>query len=118
VIKRFPAVNFKKVKSIIKMKKISENAGATLEYLLLFTLFMGAVIVFQQYFLRAVGGNWKKAGDAFSHGRQYEPDVTVRCILVTGSWVTLPCFDECFLRDLQPEGTCKAMCGASAGVCS
>ena len=71
---------------------------------LLSSIVLAIAIVFQPYIVRGLSGQWKKVGDSFGHGRQYDPGEfdsdgfrgTRTCIyseLIT-SWVKEDCFEE------------------------
>ena len=44
-----------------------------MEYMTLVVFLLGALFVFKQYIINGFSGGWKKAGDAFGHGKQYDP---------------------------------------------
>ena len=48
----------------------------TIEYAFLIIAVVAGLIGMAVYLRRAVSGGLKEAGDAFGHGRQYEPGVT------------------------------------------
>jgi len=50
-----------------------QKAVATLEYAAVIVFILTAFLVFQRYIYRGMAGGWKAAGDAFGHGRQYDP---------------------------------------------
>ena len=50
-----------------------KKAQSILEYMTLIVFLLTALFVFQKYILRAYYGNWKRAGDVFGQGRQYDP---------------------------------------------
>jgi len=65
-----------------------KRAASIMEYLALLAMLISALFIFQHYVVRAMSGSWKKAGDAFGQGRQYDPrkfgvsgetDGTLRC---------------------------------------
>lgn len=53
-----------------------KKASAILEYGLLITIIIAALIAMQVYVKRAISGKYKEAADIFGFGRQYEPGVT------------------------------------------
>jgi hypothetical protein len=58
------------------MKEILFNnrkASTVMEYMTLVVFLLGALLVFQQYIVNGFSGQWKQAGDVFSHGKQYDP---------------------------------------------
>jgi len=50
-----------------------KKAASTLEFAALVVFVISALLVFQRYIYRGMAGSWKAAGDAFGHGRQYDP---------------------------------------------
>lgn len=62
-------------KKILRRKK-GQN---TMEFMTVFVLIIGAFLVFGKYISRALNGRWKSTGDMWSHGRQYDPDLTKEC---------------------------------------
>ncbi|HPB68886.1 MAG TPA: hypothetical protein PKU74_08285 [Candidatus Omnitrophota bacterium] len=50
-----------------------KHAQSILEYMTLIVFLLSSLFVFQGYILRAYYGSWKKAGDSFGLGRQYDP---------------------------------------------
>jgi len=49
------------------------RAVSSAEYMALIAFILAALLVFQRYIFRGIAGAWKVAGDAFGHGRQYDP---------------------------------------------
>ncbi len=49
------------------------KAASTVELAALIVFVLTAFLVFQRYIYRGIAGAWKTAGDAFGHGRQYDP---------------------------------------------
>ena len=50
-----------------------KQGSFSLEYATLIVLVAAAMIGMAVYVKRALSGRWRSAGDAFGHGRQYEP---------------------------------------------
>jgi hypothetical protein len=112
---------------IWQRKNFWQHAGSTIEYLALTVFILGAIVVFQKYILHAFWGQWKKAGDVFSFGKQYDPRAfgtdgdgggTLECMFVfrdkddpnnlSGDWVIQPGYDECMLTPGQTQAACIA----------
>ncbi len=55
------------------MLKRNREAQSIMEYMTLMVFLITAIFVFQNYIIRAYAGGWKKAGDVFGSGRQYDP---------------------------------------------
>ena len=70
-----------------------KNAAATLEYVMLIVILIGAVIVSRDYISRAIFGKWKTSMDSLSSGRQYDPQKTLECAFdpATGIWYDIKC---------------------------
>ena len=115
------------------MLRFRRNRGASImEYMALLMLLMGALYIFQFYIVRGLSGRWKKAGDAFAYGRQYDPRPwgnmgsgkgTLACFwdVNTNDWISESCFDtncDCTLPTYDPNypmlcTQCKINCSAS-----
>lgn len=48
-----------------------------IEYVVLIVMVVATLLGMTIYTMRALCGRWRDVGDAFGHGRQYEPGVTV-----------------------------------------
>lgn len=56
------------------MKRLAnQRAGSTVEYMALIMFVLSAFFIFQHYIVRAFHGQWRKTGDSFGQGRQYDP---------------------------------------------
>ena len=100
------------------MLRQKKDAQSILEYMTLIVFLLTALFVFQSYILRAYYGSWKKAGDVFGQGRQYDPRPfgnmgnaggtlecffdAYHCTSATGPsrpctlinrWISRPCYD-------------------------
>ena len=49
---------------------------SVIEYAVLIAVVVAALAAMAVYTKRALNGRWRGVGDAFGHGRQYEPGVT------------------------------------------
>jgi len=58
---------------VILKKKYDNRAASGMEYIALVIFLLAAMLVFQRYIYRGFAGGWKKAGDTFGHGRQFDP---------------------------------------------
>ncbi|MEW5894922.1 MAG: hypothetical protein AB1650_04080 [Candidatus Omnitrophota bacterium] len=93
------------------------KAASTVEYMALIVFILGALFVFKRYIARGLWAQWKKAGDVFGHGRQFDPRPfgidgedggTLRCMFVydnpsniydsAGVWVDQVKYDECIIN--------------------
>ncbi|MFP4473613.1 MAG: hypothetical protein ACLFPX_07120 [Candidatus Omnitrophota bacterium] len=85
----------------------SSKAATVLEYASLLVLLLVSILWFRPYILRAFHGQWKKAGDTYGHGRQYDPrgwggdgsgGGTYECFYEeiggSGYWVPESCFEQ------------------------
>lgn len=74
------------------------HAVSTVEYMALLVAVLVALFLGRFYIIRAFAGMWKKAGDTFSYGQQYDPRPfgaegrgggTLRCYYAPqiGNWV-------------------------------
>ena len=115
---------------------LQQKASSALEYMALMIFLMVCLLVFERYIVRGFFGQWKKAGDVFSHGRQYDPRVfgsggdqggTLECYCerkhlgLPGVWVPTRCADancDCTLPPEHPDyptdcvaclNTCRAL---------
>ena len=125
------------------IKKIrSRKAGSAIEYMALIIFLLGALLVFKRYILRGFWGQWKKAGDVFGHGKQYDPrgfedGGTLQCIFVydcypdgicvnshgiatfseSGTWVVQPGYDECMVTPGKTRQACINANSDESGFC-
>ena len=76
------------------------KANTEIEFIILFMMVMGAMLVFQNFFGRAIAGRWKSVGDSFGFGRQYSPTKTFECALAQDPngtndiWYSVACADS------------------------
>jgi|GEM_PF-2950989 len=113
---------------MIKMKSSWKKGASAVEYMALIAMVLGAFIVFDKYIVRMFWGQWQKAGDAFGHGKQYDPRSfgtagdgggTLRCIFIyddpddltssNGKWARQPCYDDCLLGG-DTSAQCATQC--------
>ncbi len=92
-----------------------KKAQAALEYIVMITIIVMAIFIFQKYILRGMAGKWKTTGDSFGYGRQYDPKRTLECkfdYIYTDSWYSVErfeandCFSVCGKATSQPA-TCR-----------
>ena len=109
----------------IYLKSLSTKGASTIEYTALIVFLLAALIAFDRYILRAFWGQWRKTGQIFGHGRQYDPRSfgeegkgggTVQCYFVyedqtltNGDWVVQPCYYDC-LNSGASKATCVGQC--------
>ena len=118
---------------------VMKRSAATIEFMALIVFLLAALLVFQKYILQGFWGQWKKAGDIFGQGRQYDPRPfgiggdeggTLECMYVyddpsdpesSGDWVLQPCYDECMADSANSKADCVITCGQTtlpnAGLC-
>jgi len=53
-----------------------QKSFATVEYAFLIAVVVAALLGMSIYLKRGLSGRWRQVGDAFGHGRQYEPGLT------------------------------------------
>ena len=67
----------------------NKKAVSALEYMFVMFFIASTFFVFQKYLARGLSGQWRSAGDAFGHGKQYDPEATEECffdsVVETGS---------------------------------
>jgi Flp pilus assembly pilin Flp len=97
-----------------------KKAAAIIEYVVMVTLIMFAMIIMHKYIDRALGGRWKVTADSFDHGRGYDENRTVVCdydYAFTQTWFDPLCFEEhdgdCTSINMNEE-TCQDII---TGVC-
>lgn len=52
---------------------------STIEYIILFVMFLSAILVMHKQVGRSFFGRWKDLGDTFGYGEQYDVNATVEC---------------------------------------
>ncbi len=62
---------------MIVLKKT--NGQATIEFIVILTILLAGLIVFQKYIARGLYGRWKGIGDSFGQGRVFDPERTIEC---------------------------------------
>ena len=55
----------------------SQRGVFGVEYVVLIVVVVATLLGMAVYTMRALCGRWRDVGDAFGHGRQFEPGVTV-----------------------------------------
>ena len=58
---------------MFKLLRHKSYAVSHVEYMSLIVFIIAILLVFQRYVYRGIAGSWKKAGDTFGHGRQFDP---------------------------------------------
>ena len=58
------------------METMTRRGRFTIEYAVLIAVVAAAFVSMAVYVKRGVSGQWRKVGDTFGHGRQYEPGRT------------------------------------------
>lgn len=59
--------------AVVRKYVAEKKATSIMEYMALLLFLMAALYIFQFYVVRAISGHWKKAGDTFGGGKQYDP---------------------------------------------
>lgn len=60
------------------MKIRNLKATSVIEYSLILTLVVAAILGMQIYLKRAISGRWRQAADTFGYGRQYAaPEIKI-----------------------------------------
>src|SRR5262245_9972749 len=102
----------------------TRRASTAMEFIMLFLMVMGAMLIFQKFFMRAIGGRWKSVGDSFGFGRQYSPTKTFECACAMGDtpaqdlWYSVACADQrnCLSWNYACVSQCAdGRCGGSGG---
>lgn len=52
---------------------------SAVEYMILFVMFLAAILVMHKQVGRVFMGRWKDLGDSFGYGQQYDVNATVEC---------------------------------------
>lgn len=81
----------------------NRRAQSPMEYMGIIALLLAALFLFQRYLVQGFLGRWRGTGETWSHGRQFEPDLTTRCAYYEGRqltnvnvkiWYDADCFDR------------------------
>ncbi|MCK5580882.1 MAG: hypothetical protein KAJ18_06375 [Candidatus Omnitrophica bacterium] len=99
--------------------RIYKKGSSVVEFMALIVFLLSMAFVFQHYIVRGLSGQWRKVGDTFGHGKQYDPrnfDVddggsgegTLTCIFaeVVDRWVMEDCYEDtcdCTLPEEDPQ---------------
>ncbi len=93
----------------------TRRASTIVEFVLMFLVVMGTMLIFQKAFMRAIAGRWKAVGDSYGFGRQYSPTRTFECAwamhptcAVLDDWYSVSCADAagCQKSDFNCLATC------------
>jgi hypothetical protein len=98
-------------------KRGTKKGQSILEYMTLVVFILSAFFVSQQYIVRAFSGNWKRSGDSFAHGEQYDPRAfgnngdqggSAECFFSPriNAWVDRDCY----------HATCGSLCSLYSSV--
>lgn len=96
------------------------NASSVIEYIVMILLVVGGMAVMQPFIARALNGTWKKSGETFGYGRQYQAGKTAECAYSQisadyGVWYDNNCYQQaaaatCVTGDQVCENTQKINC--------
>lgn len=98
---------------------INQRATAMIEYVFMAALLIGGLAVMQPFIQRAFTGSWKKSGDTFGYGRQFQATKTAECAYsqinaTFGVWYDNTCYEQlittCAPQDHDCENTQKSLC--------
>lgn len=76
--------------------KIKPNCGQmVLEFVFLFALVILAIVLFERFIVRAIGGRYHQVGQQMGDGRVFDPNETIECAHhhVYGGWYDPACFE-------------------------
>ena len=105
-----------------------KKAASALEYTLLVTIILTAILVTQKYVVRGFAGRWKAVGDSFGMGKQYDPQKTLECTWSQeyDKWYDRACYEEkwdtdysgrlngCTTGCIDRANNGQAVCGGSS----
>ena len=64
---------------LLKRNKMKNAKGTiTLEYVIIITVVVAALVGMSIYMKRAICGKWREAADAIGFGKQYDPQKTIQ----------------------------------------
>jgi len=96
------------------------KAQAAIEYVVVITAVLFALLVLQKYIARGVMGRMKASVDAFGHGRQYDPNSSQACAYdhTTSRWYDTQCYfsSDCDVACFSIYGDPTA-CATCIGGC-
>ena len=105
----------------MKMSAQNKNAISTVEYLFFITLILFTLVAFQRYMANGLNGMWKRTGDSFGMGRQYDPNATIECgfDITTNKWYDALCLQSfrCPAADKVCEKRWIAYCISTPNDC-
>ena len=91
------------------MKLFNQNnrAISVTEYLFFITLILLVIFSFQRYLSNGLNGMWKRTGDSYGLGRQYDPNTTIECAydMTLNLWYDVACLES--FRCGAGDGGCK-----------
>jgi len=99
-----------------KIKKRT-HAQSVVEYLVVITSIIFAMILMQKFILRGIMGKYRSASEQIDYGRQFDPNRTVSCLYVKELDVWLPedCVREHGGNAFECDNKCQNNC--SPGIC-
>lgn len=98
-------------------KTFNAKAAVILEYIMVMTVVVAALLLMQKYIVRGFAGYWKDNADTYGHGRQYDPAKTKERAWSAQEkvWYDKPCYDACYERSQSRLAACKAACKDERG---
>ena len=97
----------------------NRTGTAVVEYIVMLMLLVAGMAAMQPFIARAFNGSWKKSGDSFGYGRQYEAGKSMECAYsqispTFGVWYDNNCYQHtvtvCAPGDQGCENTKKQEC--------
>lgn len=90
------------------------GVSSAIEYMAMITFILMAFFISQHFIMKGFAGRWKAAGDAFGHGKQYDPrDSTkggsVECFFDAKKslWISTRCFKSKCVTGIPSDPDCQ-----------
>ena len=77
-------------------KTRQDHGQMVLEFVFLFAIIILAIVLFQKFIVRSIGGRYHQVGQQIGDGRVFDPEKTVECAHhhVFDGWYDPKCFEE------------------------
>ena len=94
------------------MRIFNKKAISIIEYIVLLVIIIGAFLVLRGYIQRGIYGMWKKAGNTFSYGRQWDSQKSAECAFdeISNQWYDRNCFEQGVASSSPPCGSGNTAC--------